>query len=103
MDGIVGRRCQYLTALMTLSTLPLFCTLIVVTLSLLFGGSVKLPVAVAIGSQVVSPFQRHLRWLIKQGDDVKIPVLADQFQRDSFLVTPDISLGVLGNVLQAVF
>ena len=27
---------------------------------------------------------------------------ADQFQRDSFTVTPDISPGVLGNVPQAV-
>nr|UVY98797.1 hypothetical protein [Citrobacter freundii] len=58
--------------------------------------------AVAIGDQVVSP-SKGIFAGNKAGDDVKIPVLADQFQRDSFLVTPDISLGVLGNVLQAVF
>ena len=65
-------------------------------------GKIKLPVAVAIGDQVVSP-SKGIFAGNKAGDDVKIPVLADQFQRDSFLVTPDISLGVLGNVLQAVF
>ena len=58
--------------------------------------------AVAVGDQIVSPskgiFARN-----KAGYDVKIPVLADQLKRDGFLVTPDISLGVLGNVLQAVF
>lgn len=58
--------------------------------------------AVAIGDQVVSP-SKGIFAGNKAGDDVKIPVLADQFQRDSFLVTPDISLGLLGNVLQAVF
>ena len=58
--------------------------------------------AVDIGDQVVSP-SKGIFAGNKAGDDVKIPVLADQFQRDSFLVTPDISLGVPGNVLQAVF
>ncbi|GHL11235.1 hypothetical protein ECZU22_51340 [Escherichia coli] len=57
--------------------------------------------AVAIGDQVVSP-SKGIFAGNKAGDDVKIPVLADQFQRDSSGYAPDISPGVLGNVLQAV-
>ena len=39
----------------------------------------------------------------KAGHDIEIPVLTDQLKRDGFLVTPDISLGILGNILQTVF
>ena len=58
--------------------------------------------AFAVGDQIVSP-SKGIFAGNKAGYDIKIPVLADQFQRDGFLVTPDISLRVLGNVLQAVF